>query len=146
MFEKYKLIKIAAWFFALNFVFIFAISHWPGLTDSQGRLLGLFHIDPIDDVFHLLSGIAAVIVALKTPKWCKYYFLTIAFLYGVDAFMGLVFDREFLNPTFITQGLGSPNFSQQAILINLPHILIMLAALILVYVLPITKREIQESN
>jgi hypothetical protein len=35
------------------------LSHWPGLTDANGRLLGLFAIDPVDDIFHLISGAVA---------------------------------------------------------------------------------------
>jgi hypothetical protein len=42
-----------AWFYCANFLFIVALSHWPGLTNAKGELLGLFVIDPVDDIFHL---------------------------------------------------------------------------------------------
>ena len=52
-------IQWLAWFYCANFILIVTLSHWPGLTDIEGRLLGRFTIDPIDDIFHLLSGLLA---------------------------------------------------------------------------------------
>src|SRR3954470_2807575 len=103
--KKPTLIQILAWFYAANFLFIVALSHWPGLTDAQGRLMGLFFIDPIDDIFHLLSGIAAVVVALHSEKWSVRYFKLAGIPYLIDAVTGIFFGREFLNGDLFTQGL-----------------------------------------
>jgi hypothetical protein len=109
-------------FFAVVFLIVVAISHWPGLTDAQGKLMGLFKIDPVDDIFHLLSGIAGVIAALTSVKWSRIYLIAMAFLYGMDVITGLFFSREFLNLTVFTEGLGLPNFSISNLLINGPHL------------------------
>lgn len=126
---KFSTIQKFALLYGAMFLFVVTISHWPGLTDSEGRLMGLFKIDPIDDIFHLLSGIAAVIVGFKSVHWSKIFFIVVAIPYGLDAITGLLFSREFLNLDVFTQGLGSPNFGLTNILINLPHVLITVVAL-----------------
>lgn len=128
-FKKISIIQWLAWFYALNFLFIVALSHWPGLTDTQGRLLGLFYIDPIDDIFHLLSGILAVIVAIRSHRWSVNYFKWVGIPYGIDAVTGLFFSREFLNGDMFVRGLGGPDFTLRALEVNLPHILILITML-----------------
>ena len=127
--KSFSTVQKIAWFFAVMFLLVVTISHWPGLTDAEGKLLGLFKIDPIDDIFHLVSGLAAVVAAWHSAKWSIIYFRIVAIPYALDAFTGLIFSREFLNLDVFTQGLGSPNFSVPNILVNLPHILIVIVAL-----------------
>jgi hypothetical protein len=129
MSQKFSAIQKFAFFYGAMFLFVVTLSHWPGLTDAQGRLMGLFKIDPIDDIFHLLSGIAAVVAGWKSISWSKVFFILVAIPYGLDAITGLFFSREFLNLDVFTQGLGAPNFSLSNILINLPHVLITVVAL-----------------
>ena len=129
MSKKITIIQWLAWFYALNFLFIFIISHWPGLTDAQGRLMGLFFIDPVDDVFHLLSGLLAVIVALHSYKWSVNYFKYVGIPYGIDAFVGLFFSTQFLNGDLFTKPLGGIDFSMHNFLVNLPHIIILFTML-----------------
>jgi hypothetical protein len=52
-----------AWVYTAGFPGIFIICHTPGLSDTEGRLFGLFTIDPIDDIVHLFSGIVGLLVA-----------------------------------------------------------------------------------
>jgi hypothetical protein len=129
MFKRITIIQWLAWFYAANFLFIFIISHWPGLTDPQGRLLGLFAIDPIDDVFHLLSGLIAAVVAWRSNTWSVNYFKWAGIPYGIDAITGLFFSREFLNGDVFVNGLGGPDFTTRALLVNLPHIVILITML-----------------
>ena len=124
MFKKISVIQWLAWFYALNFLFIVAISHWPGLTDVHGNLLGLFKIDPVDDIFHLLSGLLAVIVALRSHKWSVNYFKYVGIPYGIDAVVGLFFSTQFLNGDVFTKPLGGVDFSTHNLLNNLPHVVI----------------------
>jgi hypothetical protein len=122
--KRLTVIQWLAWFYAANFLFIVALSHWPGLTDANGKLMGLFAIDPIDDIFHLLSGLLAAIVALHSHRWSVNYFKYAGIPYAIDAITGLGFSREFLNGDIFRLGLGSADFSTHNILNNLPHILI----------------------
>ena len=122
---KVSLIQWLAWFYCLNFLGIVTLSHWPGLTDAEGRLLGLFFIDPIDDIFHLLSGLVAGVVAWHSRRWSVTYFKYAGIPYGIDAVTGIFFGVEFLNGEMFTEGIQGPNFTMNGFLVNLPHILIL---------------------
>jgi hypothetical protein len=122
--KKITCIQWLAWFYCANFMLIVTLSHWPGLTDEQGRLMGLFAIDPVDDIFHLISGVLAGIVAWKSHRWSVNYFKIAGIPYGIDAITGILFGVEFLNGDVFTEGLSSPDLSLHRILVNLPHILI----------------------
>jgi Domain of unknown function (DUF4383) len=113
-----------AWFYCANFLAIVALSHWPGLTDAQGKLMGLFAIDPIDDIFHLISGLAAAVVAWKSRSWSVNYFKYTGIPYGIDAITGIFFGAEFLNGDVFTEGLHGADLSVRTLLVNLPHVLI----------------------
>ena len=122
---KTSVLQKIAWFYAANFLAIVAISHWPGLTDSQGRLMGLFVIDPIDDIFHLVSGVLAVVVALKSRAWSLTYFKLAGIPYAIDAVTGLFLGVEFLNGDIFRGGdLHRPAWTLHLLLNNTPHIVI----------------------
>lgn len=116
-------LKQWAWLYAAGFLFVVIVSHAPGCTDASGKLFGLFKIDPFDDIFHLVSGLLAVLVAFL-PRWRALYFKLVGIPYALDAITGLFFSREFLNMDIFTKGLGGPNFTVVGLLNNAPHILI----------------------
>ena len=118
------MLKTLAWVYAAGFVGVFLITHAPGLTDAQGYLFGLFKIDPIDDIVHLLSGLAGGVVAIWAPGAIRAYLKAIAVLYGLDAVVGLTQSRGFLDLSLFTQGAGAPDFSLTNVLVNLPHIVL----------------------
>jgi len=122
--KKVSMIQWLAWFYCANFLFIVALSHWPGLTDAQGKLMGLFAIDPVDDIFHLISGLLAGIVAFKSHGWSIAYFKYAGIPYAIDAITGIGFGVEFLNGDVFTEGLSRPDLSIHRIFVNTPHILI----------------------
>jgi len=123
-------LKLLAWVYAAGFVGIFLITHAPGLTDARGYLLGLFKIDPIDDIVHLLSGLAGGIVAMWAPGSIRTYLQWIGLLYGLDAVAGLTQGRGLLDLSIFTQGVGTPDFSLTNFLVNLPHIVLAGIALV----------------
>lgn len=130
--KRFSALQKWAWFFAVGFLGIVILSHWPGLTDAQGRLMGLFYIDPIDDIFHLISGVIAVVVALKSELWSLWYFRIVGIPYALDAATGMFFSREFLNGDIFTKGFGPADFSMHNFLVNFPHIIILLFGIWLV--------------
>jgi hypothetical protein len=83
------LLRTLAWWYTGGFLGIFVICHTPGLTDSEGRLLGLFRIDPIDDFVHLLSGSRGALVAWRGVRHIPAYFIVIGLRYNLDAVVGM---------------------------------------------------------
>lgn len=118
------MLRKVAWLYAAGFVGVFLVTHAPGATDAEGRLFGLFRIDPIDDFVHLLSGVAGVVVAAWVVRLIPLYLKLVGILYGLDAIVGLGFSRGFLDGSLFTQGLGAPDLGVTNILINLPHIVL----------------------
>ena len=125
------MLKRWAWVYAAGFVGVFLVTHAPGATDAQGRLFGLFKIDPIDDIVHLLSGVAGVIVAVWATAWIALYLIAVGVLYGLDAIIGLVASRGLLDGSLFAQGRGAADFSVTNVLINLPHIALAGLALVI---------------
>lgn len=77
-----------AWSCFALFLTVVVITHFPGLTDADGRNLGLFVIDPIDDLVHALSGVLAAFAAWHTARVSQWYFRLFGALYGLDAIVG----------------------------------------------------------
>jgi hypothetical protein len=61
--------------YTAGFLGIFLICHTPGFTDADGKLFGLFRIDPIDDFVHLLSGIAGALFTWRGTRYLPAYFI-----------------------------------------------------------------------
>jgi hypothetical protein len=118
------MLKKLAWLYTFGFLGIFILCHTPPLNDEQGRLLGLFKIDPIDDIVHLLSGLAGALVAWAAPGWIPLYFKIIGILYELDAVVGMTMSRGLLDLSVFTLGPGSPDFSPTNWALNLPHIVL----------------------
>ena len=123
------MLKTLAWGCTAGFLGIFLICHTPGLTDPEGRLLGLFRIDPIDDIVHLLSGVAGALVIWLAPTRIPAYFLVIGVLYNRDALVGMLLSRGLLDLSVFRQGIGAPDFSLTNWGLNAPHIVLASLAL-----------------
>ncbi|HXI17127.1 MAG TPA: DUF4383 domain-containing protein [Chloroflexota bacterium] len=107
-----------AWGYALLFGFVVAVSHAPGLTDADGNLLGLFHIDPIDDAVHAASGLWAALAAWRSRLSSRFYFLVFGTFYTGDALVGLFTGYSMLE--FLPKLGVSPDYSPGDVLRNLP--------------------------
>ena len=110
-----------AWLYGLLFLAVVVITHFPGLTDAEGRNLGLFVIDPVDDVIHALTALLAGFAAWQGTRVSLAYFRLFGAMYGIDGVVG------FLN------GLGvSPVAIDFAA--NAPHLAIAAFALLIGFV------------
>ena len=107
-----------AWGYALLFGFVVAVSHAPGLTDADGNLLGLFHIDPIDDAVHAASWTWAAVAAWRSRWTSRFYFVVFGTFYTADAFIGLFTGYSLLE--FLTHLGVSPDYTPSDVLGNLP--------------------------
>jgi hypothetical protein len=130
-FDSSPALRRLAWAYTAGFLGIFLICHTPGLTDPEGRLLGLFRIDPIDDFVHLLSGIAGALIVWRVPRLIPQYFIAIGVLYNLDAVVGMTMSRGLLDLSVFKLGPGGPDFSMTNCLLNLPHIVLATLALII---------------
>jgi hypothetical protein len=79
-----------AWLYCLLFLVVVVITHFPGLTDEEGRNLGLFVIDPVDDVIHTLTAVFAGFAAWQGTRVSLAYFRLFGVMYGIDGVVGFL--------------------------------------------------------
>ncbi len=112
-----------AWTYAGLFVFVAALGYLPGLTNDAGYLLGLFKIDPIDDLLHLGSGLWAAAAAWRSASASTLYFKLFGCVYGLDGIVGLLLGQGFLDGGIFLHGPAVLDLATR-LGANLPHILI----------------------
>jgi len=130
-----------AWLYTAGFIGIFIITHTPALTDAQGLSFGLFKIDPVDDIVHLLSGVAGIIVAWKAHAYIPLFFKLVGILYMSDAIVGMTMSRGLLDGSVVIQGPAGPDFSMTNWALNIPHIIISGLALVIGFQKPAPRRR-----
>jgi hypothetical protein len=108
--------KIAKWF-GIIFVLIGILGFVPGIT-SDGYLLGIFEVDTLHNVIHLLSGIIAFMCA-GSDMGAKSFFKIFGVIYGLVTILGFLQGGSVL-------GLFGVNMAD-----NLLHLLISVVALYL---------------
>ncbi len=108
-------IQKCAWGFAALFRGVYLLDYVPGIMDANGLMFGLFHMTRIVDLGHLGAGALGVIGALTSARGARIYFYVLGTWYLIDV---AVYFYTHLNQISL-----KPN-----ILVNLPHILIFIAA------------------
>jgi hypothetical protein len=83
--------------------------------DANGLMFGLFHMTRIVDIGHLAAGALGVIGALTSARGARIYFYVLGTWYLIDVAVYFI--------THLNQISLKTNF-----LVNLPHILIFIAA------------------
>jgi hypothetical protein len=83
------MIKTAAFLFGIVFILIGILGFVPGVTDNQ-MLLGVFHVNAVHNVVHLLSGAAALFAGMASAGAARIYFRVFGVIYGLVAVMGFM--------------------------------------------------------
>jgi hypothetical protein len=115
MSKKITTIQKCAWGFAALFLSVYLLDYVPGIMDSNGLMFGLFQMTSIVDIGHLGAGLLAVIGALISAKAARIYFWVLGVWYSIDVV------------TYFVSHLNKIPVSKN-ILVNMPHILIFVAA------------------
>ena len=85
------MLKKAAMLFGVVFILIGILGFIPGITTSDNLLLGLFKVDALHNIVHLVSGIAALAAAMYTESGAKTYFQVFGVVYALVAILGFVY-------------------------------------------------------
>jgi len=79
--------------FATGFGFIMLavglLGFVPGVTDPDGNLLGIFHVNVAHNVIHLLTGMIALACGLDGANAARIFFRVFGALYGLIGLLGL---------------------------------------------------------
>lgn len=112
-----------AWIYAGLFAAVVASGWIPAFKDADGRMFGLFHIDPIDDVIHGISCIWAALAGWRSAQASRFYFRTFGSIYSLDAVMGLLTGEGYLDGGIFLRGPASLDIVTR-FFANLPHVVI----------------------
>ena len=105
-----------AWIFGIVLLAIGILGFVPGIT-SDGMLLGIFQVDALHNVIHLLSGALAIGAAMGAGAYARLYFQVFGVVYALVTVVGFVQVDTVLG--FITVNMAD----------NLLHVLIAAVAL-----------------
>lgn len=115
MAKQFSTIQKCAFGFAALFLGVYSLDYVPGIMDENGLMFGLFHMTRLVDLGHLGAGSLALIGGLISARTARAYFWLLGVWYTIDVF---TYFFGHLNALPLTK-----NF-----LVNLPHILIFIAA------------------
>jgi len=115
MAKQFSTIQKCAFGFAALFLGVYSLDYVPGIMDQNGLMFGLFHMTRLVDLGHLGAGSLALIGALVSARTARAYFWLLAIWYTIDV---IAYFFGHLNTLPLTKN----------VLVNLPHILIFIAA------------------
>jgi hypothetical protein len=115
MARQFSTIQKCGFGFALLFLGVYSLDYVPGVMDQNGLMFGLFHMSRIIDLGHLGAGSLALIAALISAKASRFYFWLLGIWYTIDVV------------TYFFSHLQTLPLLRN-FLVNLPHILIFIAA------------------
>jgi hypothetical protein len=123
-----KITKYIVLFLSVLFVGIVAIEQIPGVMvpASSGEeveylMFGLFKISLLDDITHLISGLAGLYVLFRSHKMRVYYIILFGSYYTLDALF------------FILNGFATRQPLVDNLLLNIPHLGISFLSMFVVY-------------
>ncbi|MEK7590682.1 MAG: DUF4383 domain-containing protein [Patescibacteria group bacterium] len=62
----------------------------------ESPLLGLFAVDPVHNIIHILSGLVGLFAASKGEGYARQYLIVFGVIYAVVAVLGFVMDGNIL--------------------------------------------------
>ena len=78
-----------AWIFGIIMLVVGVLGFVPSLT-TGGMLLGIFEVDTLHNVIHLLTGLLAVGAAWGAAQYVRTYFQVFGVVYALVAVVGFV--------------------------------------------------------
>ena len=117
------MLKTAAIIFGIVFLLVGVLGFVPGIITTGQMLLGIFHVNAVHNIVHLLSGAVALITGLTSTAAARMYFRVFGIIYALVAILG------FFTGDGLLLGLISNNMADTWL-----HVLIALVALALGFV------------
>jgi len=82
------MVQKLAWVFGIIFIVVGVLGFVPAAT-TGGMLLGIFMVDTMHNIVHLLSGIVAIGAAMGSAAYARLYFKVFGVVYALVAVLGL---------------------------------------------------------
>ena len=111
-------LRKCAFGFSVLFLAVYSLDYVPGIMDANGKMFGLFSMTTFVDIGHLGLGLLALISGLIGQMASRIYFWFLGLFYAADVIIYVVGHLHLISP--VTN-----------LLINLPHIVISIAAFLI---------------
>ena len=85
----FNMMEKLGWAFGIVLTLVGILGFVPGIA-SGGLLLGIFMVDPLHNIVHLLSGLLALGAVSMWKSYLKLYFQVFGVVYALVAVIGLV--------------------------------------------------------
>ncbi len=120
----------AALVYAAVLALVAALNYLPGLPRPEGRVFGIFALDPYDDALHLASSAWALGAALVSAAAARLFLLLFGAAYLSDGLLGVATGVGWLDLGILT--LGPQDYGLLVnVLSSAPHVLLGGVALLL---------------
>lgn len=83
------MLKLLAILFGLIMIVIGILGFLPDFTPN-GNLFGIFSVNPMHNMVHLVTGLAALVCGLSNAFASKVFFILFGLVYGAVAIMGFM--------------------------------------------------------
>ena len=83
------MIQKLAWVFGIVFIVIGILGFIPSLVPG-GLLLGIFSVDAMHNVVHLVSGVLAIWAAWSSASYSRLYFKVFGVVYAIVTIIGFI--------------------------------------------------------
>jgi hypothetical protein len=101
----YEVIKTLATVFGVVFLLVGVLGFVPGITNDSQMLLGIFHVNAVHNIIHLLSGAFALYAGMTSMDYAKLYFRIFGVVYLLVAILGFYYgDKDVLG--FISSNMA----------------------------------------
>lgn len=84
------MVKKAAQIIGWVLLIVGVLGFIPGITNADGLLLGIFHVDALHNIIHLITGGAAVYAYSAGGKTSKMFFQVFGVIYALIAILGFM--------------------------------------------------------
>ncbi len=89
------MLKVLAILFGILMIVVGILGFLPDFAPN-GKLLTLFLVNPMHNIVHLVTGIAALVCGLTSGFASKMFFLIFGIIYGIVAVMGFMMGQGML--------------------------------------------------
>lgn len=114
-------LRLIAFGYMIVLLIAASLNYIPGLTDSDGRVSGVFELDIFDDLLHVASAAWAGVAAYLSQRASKIFLRYFGIIYFTDGLLGLITGSGYLDLAIINHGIVDLPLNFK-ILANLPHI------------------------
>lgn len=80
--------KTAAMVFGVVLLLIGILGFIPGVTNTDGLLLGIFQVDTVHNIVHLITGALGIYAATASLSTSRMYFQVFGVVYALIAILG----------------------------------------------------------